>query len=153
MDFNHKVSTDLVRAHDLLAFEDLKVRNMVRNHSLAKSIHDAGWEQLIRFSEYKAERVGKLLVRVPPAYSTRECCFCGAINNIGLEVREFECVGCGRKLDRDLNASGIVLKRGLAQVGQGMPELTPVEIAPPLLKSDLGASAVMEAGTIRGGLP
>ena len=52
-DFNHKLSTGLVRRHDLVAFEDLKVRNMVRNRALAKSIHDAGWGQLVAFCQYK----------------------------------------------------------------------------------------------------
>src|SRR2546426_3229038 len=117
VDFNHKLSTDLLRKHDLIAFEDLKVRNMVRNHALAKSIADAGWGQLRRFSEYKATRAGKLVVSVFPAYSTQECYYCGALNQVPLSVRSFECRGCQKMLDRDFNAAWIVLKRGLAQVG------------------------------------
>ncbi len=92
-DLNHKLSTGLVRGHSLVAFEDLKVRNMVRNHALAKSIHDAGWSQLVRFAEYKASRAGKLVVRVPPAYSTQEYFFCGDRDQIPLSVRQFECRG------------------------------------------------------------
>ncbi len=69
-DFNHKLSAELVRRHDLIAFEDLKVRNMVRNHSLAKSITDAGWGQLRSFTEHKAARSARLVVRVRPEYST-----------------------------------------------------------------------------------
>jgi putative transposase len=151
-DFNHKLSTQLVREHDLVAFEDLKVRNMVRNHALAKSITDAGWGQLRSFSEYKAKRAGgKLVVRVPPAYSTQECYFCGTLNQIPLSVRQFECRGCGRTLDRDLNAAWIVLKRGVAQVGQDMPELKPAETGPLPVPTTGRASLVEEAGTIRGG--
>ncbi len=60
-DFNHKLSNELVRKHDLIAFENLRISNMVRNHALAKSIHDAGWGQLVRFIEYKAGRAGKLV--------------------------------------------------------------------------------------------
>jgi len=90
-DLNHKLSSDLVRRHDLIAFEDLKVRNMVRNHALAKSIADAGWGQLRRFTEYKATRAGRLVVTVPPAYSTQECCFCGTLNQVPLSVRSFDC--------------------------------------------------------------
>ncbi len=57
-DFDHKSSAELVRKHDLVVFEDLKVRNMVRNHALAKSIADAGWGQLRRFTEYQSDTSG-----------------------------------------------------------------------------------------------
>jgi len=149
-DFNHKLSAQLVRSHDLIAFEDMKVRNMVRNHALAKSIADAGWGQLRTFSEYKAERTGKLVVYVPTAYSTQECRFCGTLNQVPLKIRSFDCRGCGRTLDRDFNAAWIVLKRGLAQVGQDMPELKPVETGPLPVPTTGRASPVDEAGTIRG---
>ncbi|MDV3278252.1 MAG: transposase [Nitrososphaerales archaeon] len=150
-DFNHKLSAELVRKHDLVAFEDLKVRNMVSNHALAKSIADAGWGQLRSFSEYKAARSAKLVVRVPPAYSTQECCFCGALNQTPLRVRVFDCRGCKRTVDRDFNAAWIVLKRGLAQVGQDMPELKPVETAPLPAPATGRANPAGEAGTIRDG--
>src|SRR5712691_10000487 len=132
-DFDHKMSADLVKKHDLVVFEDLKVRNMVRNHALAKSIADAGWGQLRRFTEYKATRAGKLVVSVLPAYSTQECCFCGALNQVPLGLRSFDSRGCVKTLDRDFNAAWIVLKRGLAQVGRDMPELKPVETGPLLV--------------------
>ncbi|MBI3022530.1 MAG: IS200/IS605 family element transposase accessory protein TnpB, partial [Thaumarchaeota archaeon] len=122
-DFNHKLSVELVRNHDLIAFEDLQVRNMVRNHALAKSISDAGWGQLRSFTEYKATWAGKLVVRVQLAYSTQECYSCGALNQVPLGVRVFDCRGCDKTLDRDFNAAWIVLKRGIAKVGQDMPEL------------------------------
>ncbi len=147
LDFSHKLSTRLVREHSLIAFEDLKVRNMVRNHALAKSIHDAGWAHLIKLTEYKAVKVGKLVIRVGPAYSTQECFFCGSLNPIDHSTREFVCRGCERTLDRDINAARIVLKRAIARVGQDMSELKPVEVAPLLLQSTRGASAAVEAGT------
>jgi putative transposase len=148
-DFNHKLSTGLVRAHDLVVFEDLHVNNMVKNHRLAKSIHDAGWGQLVRFTSYKALSKGKLVVKVDPAYSSQECFYCGALNKMTLDVREVVCIGCGRLLRRDHNSARVVLKRGLAQVGQDMPELKPVETRPLLLQTTGGASQVNEAGTTR----
>jgi putative transposase len=148
-DFNHKLSTGLVRAHDLIVFEDLRVRNMVKNHRLAKSIQDAGWGRLVRFTSYKASRAGRRVVKVDPAYSTRECFHCGALNEVSLDVREFVCIGCGRLLRRDHNSAWVVLKRGLAQVGQDMPELKPVETWPLLVQTTGGASQVEEAGTTR----
>src|SRR3989442_7458995 len=150
-ELNHKLSTDRVRDHDLIAFEDLKIRNMVRNHVLAKSIADAGWGQLRRFTEYKGTRAGKLVIKVLPAYSTQECCLCGALNQVPLSLRSFACRDCKKMLDRDFNAARIVLKRGLAQVGQDMPELKPVETGPLPVPTTGRASPVGEAGTIRDG--
>jgi putative transposase len=148
-DLNHKLSTGLVRAHDLIVFEDLRVRNMVKNHRLAKSIHDAGWGQLVRFTSYKALSKGKLVVKVDPAYSSQECFHCGALNEMTLDAREFVCIGCGRLLRRDHNSAWVVLKRGLAHVGQDMPELKPVETRPLLVRTTGWASQVEEAGTTR----
>jgi putative transposase len=148
-DFNHKLSTRLVKEHGFIAFEDLKIMNMVRNHALAQSIQDSGWGQLVRMTEYKAVKAGRLVVRVEPAYSTQECFFCGFVNPVDLSEREFVCRGCRRTLDRDVNAAKVVLNRAYARVGQDMPEPTPVEAAPLLLQSTEGASATIEAGTIR----
>lgn len=149
-DFNHKLSFRLVQNHDFIAFEALKIRNMLGNHSLSKSISDAGWGQLRNFSEYKAERAGKRVVRVPPEYSTQECYFCGTNNQVPLGVETFQCAGCSRTLDRDSNGAWNVLKRGLIQVGQDMPELKPAETGP-LPDPETGrASSVVEAGTKRG---
>src|SRR6267143_963965 len=156
LDFNHKLSTRLIREHDLVAFEDLRVRNMVRNHRLAKSIIDAAWGQLVALAEYKALKAGSRVVRVNAAYSTQECFYCGTLNKIALEVRKFVCVGCGRTLERDPNAARVVLKRGLAiaglaapKVGLDKPELKPVEMGPLLVSSTRRASSVDEAGTTR----
>lgn len=146
-DFNHKLSNRLVKEHDFIGFEDLRIRNMVRNHALAKSIHDAGWGQLVRFTECKAMENKRAVVLVDPAYSTSECFWCGALNRIFLETREFCCVGCGRRLQRDYNAARIVLKRAFAQVGQDMPELRPVETGPIPVSNEGRASLVLEAGT------
>ena len=152
-DFNQKLSAKLVCEHDLVAFEDLEVRNMVRNHTLAKSISDSAWGQLRKFTEYKEARNGGLTVKVPPAYSTQECDFCGTLDKISLRVSSFECQGCHRILDRDFNAARIVLKRGLVliQVGRDTPELKPVETRPLLPQTTEAASPVKEAGTIRDG--
>jgi len=156
LDLDHKLSTRLVKEHGFIAFEDLKVRNMVRNPKLAKSIHDAGWGQLVRLTRYKALRTGSTVVRVPAACSTQECGCCGTRNQVALDARAFECAGCRRSLDRDTNAAQVVLKRGLAiaglagaRVGQDMPELKPVETGPLRVQTTGWASRVEEAGTIR----
>ncbi len=119
------------------------------NDALAKSIHDAGWSRLVRFAEYKASRAGKLVVRVPPACSAQECCFRGALDQVPLSARVFDCRGCRKRLDRDFNAAWIVLKRGLAQVGHDMPELKPAEAGPLPVPTTGRASLAGDAGTIR----
>src|SRR5207247_1027039 len=91
-------------------------------------------------------------VKVLPAYSTREFCICGALNPVPLSVLSFICRGCKRMLDRDFNAAWIVLKRGLAQVGQDMPELKPVEAVPLPVPTTGRASPVGKAGTICDGI-
>ncbi|HVC27776.1 MAG TPA: transposase [Nitrososphaerales archaeon] len=148
-DHNHKLSTRLLADNKLVVFEDLRVSNMVLNQRLAKSIYDAGWAQLVKFAEYKAKAAGGLVLRVPAAYSTQECWFCGELNQLSLDVRESECMGCCRWLDRDINAARVVLKRGIAKVGQDMPELKPVETRPLLLQRTGEASLVKDAGSTR----
>ena len=123
---------------------------------MAKSILDGGWSQLLRLTEYKAIKTGLMVVRVPAANSTRECSHCGTLNKVPLNLRAFECSGCYVLLDRDTNAAQVVLKRGLTiagltsvKVGQGMPNLKPVETRPLLPQPTGRASQVDEAGTIR----
>jgi putative transposase len=156
LDFNHKLSTRLVKEHNLIAFEDLKIRNMVRNHKLAKSISDAAWGQLVRLTEFKAMGAESRVVRVAAAYSTQECFHCGTRSGVNLSMREFVCIGCGLTLQRDLNAARVVLKRSVimaghvaTKVGQDMPELKPVESGPLLIQTTGGVSQVSETGTIR----
>ena len=151
-DFNHKLTTALVKNHDAVFFEDFKIKNMVKMRSLAKSINDAGWGQIRRFAKYKEERRGGIYEEVPAAYTTQDCIYCRFRNHIGLSVREFVCGGCGRFLDRDLHSASSVLARGLQKVGQDMPELKPVETRPPPIQPTGLASQAVEAGTIRGGL-
>lgn len=149
-DFNHKLSTSLVRKYDLIVLENLQIKNMLKYRAVAKSIQDAGWNQLVKLSEYKALDSGKLVVKVRPAYTTQECIHCGVLNPSSLDVREFDCRGCGRRLDRDINAAMVILKRGLAQVaGQGMPEYKPVETGPLFFSATRETCLVDEAGSPR----
>ena len=98
--------------------EDLKVRNMVRNHHLAKSISDAGWSMLKDWIQYFAKIFGKGCVLVPPAYSTQECHACGAREPKALSQRWHRCP-CGCELDRDHNAALVLLQRGLKELETG----------------------------------
>ena len=128
-DFNHKVSRELVKRYDLIVFEDLKVKNMVKNPYLAKSILDAGWNQLVNFTTYKAEWAGGVVEEVIPNGTSQNCSGCGMEVKKSSSVRTHRCPYCGLEIDRDWNAAINILNRGLKKIGQGLPEsiATPVE--------------------------
>ena len=119
-DFLHKASTNLVRDHDMIAIEDLAVRNMVRNHSLAKAISDCGWGTFRQMIEYKAERAGRHVVPVDRWYpSSKTCSSCGhLLAELSLKTRHWTCPACRTRHDRDINAAKNILAAGLA-VGAG----------------------------------
>ena len=146
-DFVHKTAKTLVDEFDVVAFERLKVRNMVKNRHLSKSISDAGWGQLVSVTASKAEGAGKTVVLVEPAGTTIECSVCGTAVPKPLSERTHSCPSCGLVMDRDLNAARNVLRWGMAllseashseqpagsvpsRVGREPPEHTPVEMRP-----------------------
>jgi len=94
-DFHHKISKELVADYDLIVFEDLKVKNMVKNHYLAKSISDAGWNQLVSFVSYKAAEAGKVVELVNPNGTSQLCSGCGMEVKKSLAVRTHRCPRCG----------------------------------------------------------
>lgn len=112
-DFTHKLSHALVKHYDLIAVEDLKINNMVRNKRLSKSILDAGWGLFKQLLTNKAVDAGREVVFVNPAYTSKTCSNCGAIfEDLTLADRWVEC-GCGLSLDRDHNAAINILNRAL----------------------------------------
>lgn len=115
-DFLHKLTTRLVRENQTIAVEDLAVKNMIKNHKLALSISDAGWGELVRQLEYKCEWYGRKLVKVDRWFpSSRRCSNCGSIvEKMSLNVRSWQCSGCGTNHDRDVNAAVNILAAGLA---------------------------------------
>ena len=121
-DFLHKLTTKLVRDNDLIAIEDLAIKNMVKNHKLAKSISDASWGEFNRQLEYKCEWYGKKLVKIDRYFpSSKRCGNCGHIvDKLPLDIREWECPKCGTNHDRDINASHNILAAGLAVRQRGL---------------------------------
>ena len=114
-DFAHKLSDRLTKENKVIVFEDLKVRNMVKNHSLASAIMDASWGQLRRLTAYKAERRGGRVILVNPSGTSQKCSGCGAMVLKQLSERVHDCPRCGLVMDRDVNAARNILQAGLEQ--------------------------------------
>jgi putative transposase len=110
-DFLHKASRQVADAYEGFAFEKLRIKNMLKNHSLAKAIADAGWSTFLSMVAYKAERAGKPFVLVDPRGTTQECSGCGMIVKKELAQRMHRCSGCGLVLPRDHNSAMIVEAR------------------------------------------
>jgi putative transposase len=115
-DFLHKLTTRLVRENQLIAVEDLSVKNMVKNKNLALSISDASWGELVRQLEYKCNWYGRTFVKIDRWFpSSKRCGHCGHIvDKLPLNIREWDCPKCSTHHDRDINASKNILAAGLA---------------------------------------
>jgi putative transposase len=116
-DFAVKTARCVVQSNDLVAYEDLKVRNMVRNRHLAKSISDAAWTQFREWVEYFGKVFGVVTVAVPPHYTSQNCSNCGKVVKKTLSRSTHTCPHCGHIQDRDHNAARNILEKALRTVG------------------------------------
>jgi putative transposase len=124
-DYLHKASRILADTYDQIIFENLQIKNMVKNHHLARSIHDASWSTLINFTTYKAEYAGGIVELVNPRNTSKQCSVCGCIQSMPLSQRTYRCPNCGSVMGRDHNAAINIKNR---YVGADCVELTPVEM-------------------------
>jgi putative transposase len=120
-DYLHKLTTWLVRENQAVVIEELSVRNMVRNHSLARAISDAAWYEMRAMLEYKCDWYGRDLVVIDRWRPTsKTCSACGQIARaIPLSVRAWACESCGTAHDRDVNAAINIRAAGLAVLACG----------------------------------
>ena len=116
-DFLQKISTMLISENQVICIEDLKIKNMVRNHKLARCISSVSWGKFFKMLDYKANWYGNNIIKVPTMYpSSQTCSCCGYKNPLvkNLAVRKWECPNCHTKHDRDTNASINILNKGLS---------------------------------------
>jgi putative transposase len=113
-DFARKTASMLVSSHDVIAYEDVQILNMVRNHHLAKSIHDAGWGSFISWVKAYGLMHNVPIIAVAPHFTSQECSACGALVKKSLSVRTHICPSCRVVLDRDHNAALNILAKALA---------------------------------------
>lgn len=116
-DWAIKQARNVVSSNDVVVYEDLKIRNMVKNHHLAKSIQDAGWYQFIQWLEYYGTLWDKRVVAVSPNFTSQDCSNCGHRVKKSLSVRTHSCTNCGIELCRDTNAAINILKKGMGILG------------------------------------
>jgi putative transposase len=120
-DYQHKLSTRIVHENQVICVESLAVKNMVKNHSLAKAIADVGWGEFVRQLEYKATWYGRTLVKIDRWYpSSKTCSACKQVlDSLTLDRREWVCPECGVVHDRDTNAAMNILAEGLSVAACG----------------------------------
>lgn len=118
-DYLHKISHEIINENQVIVSENLQIKNMVKNHHLAKSITDVSWYELTRQLEYKSKWNGRKYIKIDTFYASSQLCStCGYQNSEtkDLSVREWICPVCSAKHDRDINAAKNILAEGLRQI-------------------------------------
>lgn len=118
-DYLHKISLFLVENYDIICTETLQVKNMIKNHKLAKAISDVSWYEFCRQLEYKCLWYDKQFIKIDAYFASSQICSnCGFKNSDikNLEVREWTCPECNKHHDRDINAATNILNQGLTLI-------------------------------------
>lgn len=118
-DYLHKISHEIISENQVIVSENLQIKNMLKNHHLAKSINDVSWHELTRQLEYKAKWNGREYIKIDTFYASSQLCsVCGYQNTKtkDLSIREWLCPVCGAKHDRDINAAKNILAEGSRQI-------------------------------------
>lgn len=142
-----RVARCVIQSNDLVAYEDLRVKNLVKNHCLAKSINDAGWYQFRKWLEYFGIKFGRVTVAVNPAYTSQNCSSCGTTVKKSLSTRTHVCK-CGFVLDRDWNAAINILNLALGTLGHSGTWILNPNASGDLASTVLGANLSQQAESL-----
>ena len=151
LDYQHKITTWLVKEYDAVFVEDLNVSGILQGDGNARNKQDAAWRQFITLLEYKGDLYGTHVVQVEAKGTTKKCASCGVETAKPIWVREHSCPACGFETDRDANAAMNILQRGFSELGLGWPESTPVETVTATDTADfhrVSARHVVETGSL-----
>lgn len=120
-DFQHKKANYYIENYGTIYYENLIIRNMVKNKHLSKSISSASWGTFFQMLQYKAEEAGREVMEVPPHNTSQTCSHCGQTVAKSLSVRVHLCPYCGLKLNRDINAAINIKQKGAAKLARIEP--------------------------------
>ena len=137
----------VIQSNDLVAYEDLRIKNLVKNHCLAKSINDASWYQFRKWLEYFGVKFGRITAAVNPAYTSGQCSNCGTHVKKSLSMRTHACQ-CGFVLDRDWNAAINILNLALSTTGHVGTWIKDPNASGDLASTVLGESLFQQAGSL-----
>lgn len=142
-----RIARCVIQSNDLVAYEDLRIKNLVKNHCLAKSINDAGWYQFRKWLEYFGIKFGKITIAVNPRFTSQNCSSCGTLVKKSLSMRTHVCI-CGCVLDRDWNAAINILNLALGTTGHVGTWILDPNASGDLASTVLGVNLSQHAGSL-----